>query len=46
MGVQLELSQGLRETLFFSLDRAGRTAPTQRLDNFCQAIWQGLEQAG
>jgi phage replication-related protein YjqB (UPF0714/DUF867 family) len=37
-GVQLEISKGLRRTLFASLDRAGRARPTARLPHFARTV--------
>ncbi|MBV2205709.1 MAG: poly-gamma-glutamate hydrolase family protein [Pseudomonas sp.] len=41
-GVQLELSKGLRRSLFQSLSADGRQQPTPRFEQFCIAIRQGL----
>ena len=41
-GVQLELARGLRQTMFESLDRAGRTRPTLRLRTFATALRSAL----
>jgi phage replication-related protein YjqB (UPF0714/DUF867 family) len=43
-GVQLELSQSVRETLFESLTREGRTHPTPRFRIFVDAIARSLER--
>lgn len=46
-GVQLELSRGLRETIFRSLSAAGRGAATPRLSDFASAVRSAtLERAG
>lgn len=42
LGVQLEISEGLRRTLFRDLTAAGRRAPTSRLLAFVGAIREGL----
>jgi phage replication-related protein YjqB (UPF0714/DUF867 family) len=42
-GVQLELSKGLRRTLFAGLDRAGRDRPTARLGVFAEAVRAALD---
>lgn len=41
-GVQLELSKGVRETMFESLTREGRTHPTACFDVFVNALRQAL----
>jgi phage replication-related protein YjqB (UPF0714/DUF867 family) len=41
-GVQLELSRGLRRTLFHSLGARGRTQPTARFAAFVGAVEQAL----
>lgn len=41
-GVQLELARGLRQSLFGSLDRAGRERPTLRLRTFAAAVRSAL----
>lgn len=46
VGVQLELSRGLRSTLFESLSAAGRTRQTQVFHQFVDAVRQGLSRAG
>lgn len=45
-GVQLELSVGLRQTLFESLTREGRTKPTRDLPRFAGAVREGLRDGG
>lgn len=45
-GVQLELSSGLRSTLFRSLTRLGRQQPTARLAQLSTAIRQVLPEIG
>ena len=45
-GVQLELSRGLRSTLFESLNAAGRAHRTQMFHQFVSAVRQGLSRAG
>lgn len=44
-GVQLELSRGLRSTLFESLNAAGRARPTQVFHQFVDAVRRGLSSA-
>ncbi|MGO9377258.1 MAG: poly-gamma-glutamate hydrolase family protein [Dissulfurispiraceae bacterium] len=46
VGVQLELSAGLRETFFESLSLRGRKRPTNDLARFAVAIREGLQAAG
>jgi phage replication-related protein YjqB (UPF0714/DUF867 family) len=43
MGIQFELSQGLRRSLFRSLLPAGRKLPTERLSGFVGAVREGIE---
>ncbi|ABI57137.1 poly-gamma-glutamate hydrolase family protein [Alkalilimnicola ehrlichii MLHE-1] len=45
-GVQLELSRGLRSTLFESLNKAGRARQTDVFYKFVDAVRQGLIRAG
>ena len=45
-GVQLELSVGLRRTLFDSLTIEGRKKPTDELKKFATAVREGLLAAG
>lgn len=45
-GVQLELSRGLRSTLFESLDSKGRDRQTHTFFEFVEALRQGLVSAG
>ena len=45
-GVQLELSCGLRNTFFESLNEAGRARQTQEFHQFVDAVRQGLSRAG
>lgn len=45
-GVQLELSHGLRSTLFESLNAAGRARQTEVFHRFVDAVRQGLSRAG
>jgi len=45
-GVQLELSAGLRRTLFDSLTTEGRKKPTDELKKFATAVREGLLAAG
>ncbi|MDR5860415.1 MULTISPECIES: poly-gamma-glutamate hydrolase family protein [Halomonas] len=45
-GVQLELSRGLRNTFFESLNAAGRARQTQEFHQFVDAVHQGLSRAG
>lgn len=45
VGVQLELSRAVRETLFDSLTREGRQHPTPRFDDFVGAVAHALEEA-
>jgi phage replication-related protein YjqB (UPF0714/DUF867 family) len=45
-GVQLELSRGLRSTLFESLNAAGRARQTDAFHQFVDAVRQGLIRAG
>jgi phage replication-related protein YjqB (UPF0714/DUF867 family) len=42
MGLQLELSFGLRKSFFFSLSRGGRKKPTERLFLFSALVRQAL----
>jgi len=44
-GVQLELSKAVRQTLFESLTREGRTHPTERFDVFVKALREALSTA-
>ena len=44
-GVQLELSRAVRETLFESLTREGRTHPKPRFKVFVDAVARSLEEA-
>lgn len=44
-GVQLELSKGLRKTLFYSLTSLGRKSNTPELIEFAEAVRQGLDRA-
>ena len=46
VGVQLELSAGLRRTLFDSLTDKGRKKPTDELKKFATAVREGLNAAG
>jgi phage replication-related protein YjqB (UPF0714/DUF867 family) len=46
VGVQLELSLGLRLTFFDSLTAKGRNKPTNELNKFATAIREGLHAAG
>ena len=46
MGVQLELSRGLRKTLFRSLDAQGRKETTPAFEKFVTAIRSGLRGGG
>ena len=46
VGVQLELSAGLRRTLFDSLTTEGRKKPTDELKKFATAVREGLHAAG
>ena len=46
MGVQLELSKGLRRTLFNSLDAQGRTQTTPAFEKFVTSIRNGLRDGG
>ena len=43
-GVQLELSRGVRKTLFDSLTQEGRQHPTPRFTAFVTAVRRVLEQ--
>lgn len=45
-GVQLELSRGLRQTLFQSLSSAGRKSVTPGFYRFVQAVRRGLHNGG
>ena len=45
MGIQLELSRGLREKFFSSLSNDGRKITTCEFKKFVDAIRQGLKQA-
>jgi len=42
MGVQLEIGRGLREQLFSSLDKAGRSEPTPLFDKLVSALREAL----
>jgi len=46
LGVQLELSSGLRQTFFQSLTDKGRKKPTDELVRFAAAVREGLHTAG
>jgi phage replication-related protein YjqB (UPF0714/DUF867 family) len=46
VGVQLELSSGLRQTFFQSLTDKGRKKPTDELVRFAAAVRKGLHTAG
>jgi phage replication-related protein YjqB (UPF0714/DUF867 family) len=46
VGVQLELSSGLRQTFFRSLTPSGRKNPTDELFRFAAAIRESLHNAG
>ena len=46
VGVQLELSSGLRRMFFQSLTEKGRKKPTDKLAMFVSAIREGLHTAG
>jgi len=46
VGVQLELSSGLRQTFFQSLTAKGRKNPTDELVRFVTAVREGLHTAG
>ena len=46
VGVQLELSAGLRRTFFDSLTSEGRKKPTDELKKFTTAVREGLHAAG
>ena len=46
VGVQLELSSGLRRTFFQSLTDKGRKKPTDELARFAAAVREGLHTAG
>jgi phage replication-related protein YjqB (UPF0714/DUF867 family) len=46
VGVQLELSSGLRRTFFQSLTEKGRKKPTDELVRFAAAVREGLHTAG
>ena len=46
MGVQLELTAGLRRTFFESLTETGRRHPTENLNKFSKAVREGLRNAG
>lgn len=45
-GVQLELTRGLRASLFSSLTSAGRKSPSVRFAEFVQAVRYGLRSGG
>lgn len=45
-GIQLELSRGLRNTFFDSLNATGRGRQTQVFHQFVDAVRQGLSRAG
>ena len=45
-GVQLELTNGLRASLFSSLTSAGRKTPSARFSDFVQAVRYGLRSGG
>lgn len=45
VGIQLELSKGLRNTFFASLSKQGRQQSTPRLDEFCSAVRVGLKSS-
>ena len=46
IGIQLELSSGLRQTFFQSLTDKGRKKPTDELVRFAAAVREGLHNAG
>jgi phage replication-related protein YjqB (UPF0714/DUF867 family) len=46
VGVQLELSSGLRQTFFQSLADKGRKKPTDEFVRFAAAVREGLHNAG
>ena len=46
VGIQLELSSGLRQTFFQSLTPNGRKNPTDELLRFAAAVREGLHNAG
>ena len=46
VGIQLELSSGLRQTFFQSLTDKGRKKPTDELVRFAEAVRKGLHTAG
>jgi phage replication-related protein YjqB (UPF0714/DUF867 family) len=46
VGVQLELSAGMRRTFFDSLTDEGRKKPTDELKKFTTAVREGLNAAG
>ena len=46
VGIQLELSSGLRRTFFQSLTSKGRKKPTDELARFAAAVREGLHTAG
>ena len=46
VGVQLELSSGLRQTFFQSLTDKGRKKPTVELARFAAVVREGLHNAG
>ncbi|MGR9106388.1 MAG: poly-gamma-glutamate hydrolase family protein [Gammaproteobacteria bacterium] len=46
VGVQLELSSGLRRMFFESLNAEGRKKPTNELKTFAVAVREGLRDAG
>lgn len=45
-GVQLELSKGLRRSLFSSLTQVGRRTSQPRLQDFCEGVRDGLGSVG
>ena len=44
-GLQLEISRGLRESLFRSLGSDGRRYPTDKFDHFVRALRAGIDSA-
>jgi phage replication-related protein YjqB (UPF0714/DUF867 family) len=42
IGIQLEVSMGMRRTFFTALTQNGRQSPTSRLNDFCVAVRKGL----
>lgn len=46
VGVQLELSSGLRKVFFNSLKAEGRAKPTSRLGEFADTVRKGLRDGG